>query len=119
MTITVPNTASGRKLGTPPKTPRRGRHERCRIAEVRAATEEEPGDWTVVWHITDEGRRWTVPQYLTPRQLGDVLVALGYAGQDVQQDALAGTPAVLTITTFGGRQSAEVTAVEAAPAPAS
>lgn len=116
MTITVPEKGSGRKLGRPPKTPRKGRHERCQIAEVREATEDEPGAWTVVWHITDEKRRWTVPQYLTARQLGDVLVALGLAGQEVDETALAGTPAVLTITTFGGRQSAEVLTVEPLPA---
>lgn len=118
MQFTVPPKGTGKPIGRRPKTARAGVHDKCAIAAIRETVEEEDGDLCVVWHIRDEGKRWRQEQFVTEEAFGDILVALGYAGQDLDTDTLVGKKAVLTLKTFGGRQSAEIIEIQPVPVPA-
>ncbi len=67
--------------------------------------------YLVKWRFRAEGRQWTIPQECDSSDLVDILVDLGFAGQEVDLATLAGARAMILVANRASRTSAFVKAV--------
>ena len=75
---------------------------------------EKNGAYEGSWRFRAKGRSWTLTHRLTEEQLGDLLVDLGHAGDDVDLAQIANRSCTCVVATFGGRTSARVIEVRVA-----
>ncbi len=95
-----------------PKVPPAGLHR----AQAKAVNEKGAA-FVVTWEFRAEARRWTIQQDCIPRQMGDILANLGFAGLAVEHTAVIGEDALILVRTRGGRTSAYVDEVKPIPRP--
>ncbi len=105
----------------PPTVCPAGRHAATLKAQ-RGEDETTWLDWDVAVAESDGFRdlSFSVPQLLRDkRELNDLLVDLGFGGQDVKWEDVLGVKAMVTVATYGGRQTARVIHASAAFSPES
>ena len=61
--------------------------------------------------IPARARRWTLPYAVPIKALGDVLIDLGMAGQEIEIEDTVGREAMVQVTTTGGRTGARITGI--------
>ena len=118
MKITAPSV----KRPPPPVAPAgrwRGRITEVQAREVEAPTDEPPTDeppsltlaWPVIltWHFAANNREWDLPQVLPDAgSLGNLLVDLGLADQEVELANIVDREAMIIVRTTGSKTGARI-----------